>query len=724
MNNIIRCSCVWIYLGCLVSTVSTTTSSGEVPPDGHMAEIAAAKWEFQEFVVHITVILFLLAMILLKMIFHRIPYLPEYMPESLLLIIVGIIFGAFVRYVISANTVGETVWQLTPRLFFYYLLPPIVLEASYSLYNRTFSEYLGVVLIFAVVGTILNFLLIGFCMNGLLLAGALGDIKDKFDLKGMLLFSSLIVAVDPVAVLAIFQDIGVELSLYYIVFGESLLNDAITVVLYDIMSAFAGTDNVTGQQIAVGIASFFTVSFGGLLIGVVVGIISCLITRIKSHLNAFTLILLAYFSYIMADCVGWSGIISMIGCGLVQAAYAFHNLDHKSVTLVHKLTKLVAEVSESVIFLFLGVEVLRGNIEWQSGFILWSLVLCLFARAVVVLAITAAVNAVQVDNTKISFTEQVVLIYGGLRGAVSFSLSILIVPERLGPSGQYSRHVMITATMFIILFTVGFMGVTMKPLVKLLKIRMQTKRKLSLFNVLNENVLDEALSSVEIIAAEKGRNVVRDFFMRLDEKYVRRILQRNPEMYDHKLMRVYEKIALKLHFASLQPNQTELILEDIPEALKAKYMKRMITSDSLASIEKGTGTRPMFVQKRGRWAETGREKQTFAEVAAQLVDHIRSTRRASIGAYGKPRATVDEALSHIIKSHKKGLLRKQSSTSPKTATETTDAQDDHGDEADVGMLKWKRALRAAQRSKVQPRIVSRWSDVTDDRDEESEEGIY
>ncbi|GAA55431.1 Sodium/hydrogen exchanger 3 [Clonorchis sinensis] len=662
---------LWLKFILLLHAGSLEASSSDT------STIVPAKWEFHEFRVHITVILFLLVMILIKLGFHRIPYVAHYVPESLLLILLGIVFGAIVRYGIRSGTFEGAEWRLTPQLFFIYLLPPIVLEASYSLYNRTFGEYLGVVLIFAVLGTILNFLLIGFAMYGLLMSGALGSERERFDLKGMLLFSSLVVAVDPVAVLAIFQDIGVELSLYYIVFGESLFNDAITVVLYDIMSAFAGTDDVTGQQIAVGIASFFTVSFGGLLVGVIVGIISCLITRIKSHLNAFTLILLAYFSYIMGDCVGWSGIISMIGCGLVQAAYAFHNLDGKSVTLVHKLTKLVAEVSESVIFLFLGVEVLSDNLEWHAGFMLWSLVLCLAARAIVVFSITAIVNAVNVDNTNISITKQLVLVYGGLRGAVAFSLAVLVTPEHLGDHGTYSRRVMITATLFIILFTVGFMGMTLKPLVKLLKIRMQAKRQLSLFSVLNGSVIDETLAGIEIMTDSKGRNVVRDLFMRLDEKYIRRLLQREPESYDHKIMRVYERIALRLHFASMQPEKMEVFLEEIPPTLRNKYMHAFQSSVSLSGLvpqfswseHPSSRSRDTVSMANGRCNTTNqlhveethrvsRSVQSLNDLTNEFVDNMRSTRKVTIVSHEKRQVTFDESLKDIVESRKRSFVKR------------------------------------------------------------------
>ncbi|VDP82453.1 unnamed protein product [Echinostoma caproni] len=553
-NLAIYFSSLYILICLIGSTLSTTgtNETGGEEENPLVERIQAAHWKWHEYSVHITIMLFLMIMVLIKIAFRKIPYIAQYVPESLLLIIIGIIFGGIVRYGIHKGSYEDTLWVLTPTLFFDYLLPPIVLESAYSLYNRTFSEYLGVVLIFAVLGTIFNFLIIGFAMYGLFKAGAFGPTPLHFNLKGFLLFSSLIVAVDPVAVLAIFQDI---------------------VVLYDIMSAFAGKDIVSLHEIGVGVASFFTVSLGGFLIGVIVGIISCLITRIKSHLGAFILILLAYFSYIMTDCVGWSGIISMIGCGLIQAAYAFHNLDAKSVSLVHQLTKLAAEICESMIFLYLGIEIVSVKLRWHTGFMLWGLVLCLLARALIVLVVTAIVNAVHVDGTKISLTEQAILIYGGLRGAVAFSLAVLLEHRHFGFQGEYSRRLIITEALFIILFTVGFMGMTMKPLVKLLKIRMQGREPLSLFGVLNSSVTDETMAGLEVITGVKGRNRIRELFMRLDDKYFRHWLIQDPETHDEKMMKVYEKISLKLHDAQIRPDRQKSILADLPDALRQKFLE-------------------------------------------------------------------------------------------------------------------------------------------------------
>ncbi|KAH9580536.1 Sodium/hydrogen exchanger 3 [Schistosoma haematobium] len=543
-------------------------------------EISVVKWKFNEYEVHITVMLFLLSVVFIKIAYHHIPYISSYVPESLILIIIGILFGVIVRYGIDQGSTKIISWKFTPEIFFNYLLPPIILESAYGLYNRTFSEYLGTVMLFAVLGTIFNFLIIGFIMYGLYIVGALGYPEITLDLSSFLLFSSLIVAIDPVAVLAIFQDIGLELNLYYIVFGESLLNDAITVVLYEIMIAFTGKENITGSQIGIGIASFFTVSFGGLLIGVVFGIMTCLITRIRSHLAVFTILLLAYFSYIMANCVGWSGIISMIACGLIQTAYAFHNVDSQTRITVHNFIRVIAEISESVIFLFLGISIISETLKWHTGYILWTLFICIIARCIVVLIMTSIVNIINIDDIKITIKEQIVLIYGGLRGAIAFSLAILIPSNILGKNGVDNQSLLVTTTLFIILFTVGIMGITMKPLVKLLHIRMEHKKIISLFQSLNDSIIDELLTGIELIINCKRRNVLRDFIKHIDEKYIRRILQNNPEYYNEKLFKIYEKISLRLHYATIRPIQSKCLLTDLPESIIHKYLMNQLTPNN------------------------------------------------------------------------------------------------------------------------------------------------
>ncbi|KAF8567133.1 hypothetical protein P879_07573 [Paragonimus westermani] len=544
------------------------------------AAAVLADWRVEEFSTHITIMLFLVCVIMLRIIYQRLHDYTTWIPESFVLLIAGSLFGAILR---SASI--SISWTLTPSLFFTYLLPPIVLDSAYAMYNRTITDYMCAIMLFAVIGTIMNFILIALFMYGLYVTGAFGSMSIVFDLKSFLLFSSFITAVDPVAVLTTFQDIGVNLGLYYMVFGESLFNDAVTVVLYQVISSFAGLKEITGHHIFYAGLSFFTVSFGGLTIGVVIGILTCFLTRVESPLGSGVVLILGYFSYILGDCLGWSGIISMIACGLIQTAYAFHNISRVQGIVVRRVTKVAAEISEAVIFLFIGLEIVARDFEWQTGFCIWALIACLLARTIVILILANLFNQASEYQSKISTTEQVILIYGGLRGAVCFCLAILIKPHYFIHDGEYKRHMYITATLFIILFTIIAMGMTIKPLVNWLHVPMRKEQTLSLFQQLHEHILDEALSAVETIIGKKGRNVVRDIFYDIDDRYIRRLLQRDPETHDQKIVQLYEKIALKLHYATMQPAKSELHLNHLPEPIKMRFTaSKFSTANVLASL--------------------------------------------------------------------------------------------------------------------------------------------
>lgn len=165
---------------------------------------------------------------LAKIGFHWTSKMSAIFPESDLLIVLGIIIGVLLFY-----TKLMSVSPLTPDTFFLFMLPPIVLDAGYFMPNRLFFDNLGTILLFAVVGTIFNTLTIGVSLWAVGLTGLYGI---ELEVLEAFLFSSLISAVDPVAVLAVFEEIHVNEMLYIVVFGESLLNDAVTVVSKNIHS--------------------------------------------------------------------------------------------------------------------------------------------------------------------------------------------------------------------------------------------------------------------------------------------------------------------------------------------------------------------------------------------------------------------------------------------------------------------------------------------------------
>ncbi len=551
-------------LNAAVGHNSTSNATEEI------GRVKLAAYHIEEFETFFAVLLSLMFITLFKMFYPLIPCLPNLLPQSLALIALGVVFGLLFSTA-STRKLEETLWKLTPSMFFHFLLPPIILEAAYSLFNRNFFDFLGSIVIYAVIGTVLNFLIIGPVMYCLDRVGAMGSLDVHVSLYSYLLFASVIVAVDPVAVLAIFQDIGVEPGLYFMVFGESLLNDGVTIVLFAIMREFVGMTYVDSTQVGIGVMSFVTISLGGLLVGVAFGIVTSFFTRWTPNFGSVFIILMAYFSYIMADCLGWSGIMSMIACGLVQADYAFHNISAASLSMLRKVVKEMSEVSEAFTFFLIGVQLFSTEIEWNTGICLWGLTICLFSRTVVVLALTYVINRINLNNMRVTFREQIILIYGGLRGAVAFSLALLIDHEKLGGDGQRVRRMFVTATLFIIIITVGVMGSTMKYLVKRFHIKLAQSEQLSLWTDLNENLADHALAGVESIIGNAGRNRLREIITRFDNRYIRQVLQRDPATHDQRIIKTYEKIALKLHYATMRPSQSSGFLEGLPEVLKKRH---------------------------------------------------------------------------------------------------------------------------------------------------------
>ncbi|XP_059350409.1 Na(+)/H(+) exchanger protein 7-like isoform X2 [Daphnia carinata] len=519
----------------------------------HGIHVADFRWD--EIGIYITFTAFVIVAGLAKVAFHHAHFISSRIPESCA--------AGFQGSSQQAGLTGEESFMFptfTPKLFFFFLLPPIILEASYSLYDRAFADNTGTVLFYAVTGTIFNTFVIGLCLIGLVTIGWIGAVHISegtsmasltdhlYTLKptDCLVFSALISAVDPVAVLAIFQEIGINKDLYFLVFGESLLNDAVTVVLYAMMVAFAQMEgNVGGEQYVLGFVSFFTISLGGFGIGILCGLLTALITRTTSEVRVVEPLVvfgMAYFAYMGAELFHFSGIISCIGCGLVQAHYAFPNISRKSHTTVKYFIKMLSSTSDCIIFLFLGMVLVNDVHEWHTGFVLWTLLLCLVVRFLGVVMLTTIANRFRLKP--VNLREQFIMAYGGLRGAVSFSLVEMLLPSVILP-----RQMFVTTTLVVVLFTVFIQGGTIKLFVHLLDIKKDSQSVKYLINEMNETLFDHLSAGFEGICGQRGNNFLRGKIEQIDERYLRPIFTRRSEKDPLQLL--FEKLTLSEHEANM-----------------------------------------------------------------------------------------------------------------------------------------------------------------------------
>lgn len=471
---------------------------------------------------------------LMKLGFHLIPRLSNIVPESCLLIVVGLLVGGLIRLA------GEDVPPVMDAdLFFFCLLPPIILDAGYFLPIRPFMENLGTILMFAVVGTLWN----SFFIGGLLYAVCRLQMElSQLELLPCLLFGSIISAVDPVAVLAVFEEIHINELLHILVFGESLLNDAVTVVLYHLFKEYASAGAVTVLDGFLGVVCFLVVALGGVLVGAVYGFLAAFTSRFTSHMRVIEplfVFVYSYMAYLSAEMFHLSGIMALIACGAVMKPYVEANISHKSHTTIKYFLKMWSSVSETLIFIFLGVATVDGkHHSWNWIFVTTTVILCLVARAIGVVGLTYIINKFRI--VKLTTKDQFIVAYGGLRGAIAFSLGFLL-EKNLFPK----KDMFLTAIITVIFFTVFVQGMTIKPLVELLAVKKKQEAKRSINEEIHTQFLDHLLTGIEDICGHYGHHHWKDKLNRFNKKYVKRCLIAGERSEEPQLIAFYHKMEMK-----------------------------------------------------------------------------------------------------------------------------------------------------------------------------------
>eukprot|EP00941_MAST-03F_sp_MAST-3F-sp1_P000692 g692.t1 len=275
-----------------------------------------------------------------------------FIPGSAVSMIIGVLVGALTRWVVRSSEELEFL-RFSPEFFFFVLLPPIIFEAGYSLKKKNFFHNFSTILLFAIVGTLVSTIVVGMGTYALAKLGLVT--MDPSSPLESLLFGALISAVDPVATLAIIGNPELNCSpmLYSLVFGESVLNDAVSIVLFKSFLSFAETPSTFGfSTIFTVILTFIGISLGSIIVGISCGGLCCFIckhTRIKDEhgLEVTILFVFIYASFGVSESLGLSGIMALFFNGIMMSHYNWYNLSDSARISSSELFHALALASET-----------------------------------------------------------------------------------------------------------------------------------------------------------------------------------------------------------------------------------------------------------------------------------------------------------------------------------------------------------------------------------------
>ena len=514
------------------------TENPSTPSDGIMASSEDGDTASLYFLFFSSVLAFVL---ILSKALHSRPKLNSVLSEPALVLLIGMLFSFFVSFFFSFDRFAteqleegddaaqqqeqqaqvqkeegdltQTILSFPSRIFFMALLPPILFNSGYQLQRELFYRHIKPISLFSVIGTAVSGLATGFLLFGFKELGWFGTFDPSF--LELCTFGSLIAATDTVSVLGVLQAKRVDPHLFSLVFGESALNDAVAIVLFRSFASMLEDDvgKIDGvfDSILQILFDFLYQAVGSPCLGIVFAFVIALLfkyvdLRETKMIELSLFVLLMYFPFVMAEEIHLSGIVSIFFAGLSARRYIEPNVSDETKHNAEVLFHLISYLSETCIFLELGLSVfgLSGSFQWR--FIGLAFLAALFGRAMSVYPLSILFN-LSLEETEpllegkdvedcdddssvgsnsssswtvrnrrrvperridkripISFMH--VLWFAGLRGAVAYSCA------RDFPNLYGHRDEFTACTMFIVFVTIVVMGGCTESLLDHLKITM------------------------------------------------------------------------------------------------------------------------------------------------------------------------------------------------------------------------------------------------------------
>ncbi|MPY77047.1 MAG: hypothetical protein GEV04_00855 [Actinophytocola sp.] len=341
---------------------------------------------------------------------------------------------------------GAGLKELLVNLF----LPILIFEAALGLSTREFMRNLLAITALATVALAISAALVGIGLNLML----------GMPILVALLFGALISATDPVAVVAVFRELGVSKRLLTLVEGESLLNDGVAIVLYEILLVGALGSSLSVAGVA---GEFVFVCVVGVLIGAAIGVAAVLLLPYLERLPAAaTSVAVAYGSFVLSEgIVGASGVMATVAAGIAMGGMMESRADESVRDLLRELWESLGFIANALLFLFIGLALDYELIRQNLGAIGIGVAAVLISRPLAVIPLVSVLERLA-RVPKVGRHNSAVVVWGGLRGGVALALALAL------PAALIEREQLIAMTGGVVLATLLVNATTISFVVHLL----------------------------------------------------------------------------------------------------------------------------------------------------------------------------------------------------------------------------------------------------------------
>lgn len=360
---------------------------------------------------------------------------------------------------------------IDPDLVFFIFLPPLLYEASWQVSWKEFWKWRRVITGFAFPIVIITSCVIAFASRALI---------PGFTLALGFLLGGIISPPDAISATTIMRRVNAPRSLVSVIEGESLLNDASSLIVFRFALAAVITGQFHFQQAAV---SFLMVIILGVAIGLLVGIVFYAIhrwlpttTRIEIILSLVT----PYCMYYFAEHFHVSGVLAVVSGGLFLSSRRHTILNYKSRLQSVNVWTNIAFVLNGIIFLLIGLQLPSiiqqlGDISLMRAIIYGlAITLVLIVTRMLCAFVTAAITRIMsrfitVADPNPGWKAPTIIGWAGMRGVVSLAAA-LSIPELISQGHPFPyRNLILFITFIVILITLVFQGLTLPWLIKKLK---------------------------------------------------------------------------------------------------------------------------------------------------------------------------------------------------------------------------------------------------------------